>query len=203
MTLTATTPRRRSFSGLTLVAASVALMWSIEIVDLVAGDLDAYGIRPRDTDGLTGIFAAPFLHGGFAHLIGNTLPFLTLGGLIALGGLLRVAAVSAIVVVTSGLGVWLIGEPGSLHIGTSGLVFGYAAYLIARGLLTRDLFHLTIAVVVMLLYGTTLLFGLLPALGISWQGHLFGAIGGLLAARWLDRRRSRRMDVQPFGTRPI
>ena len=203
MSVTAATPHRSSFGGLTLVAVSVALMWSIEIVDLVAGDLDAYGIRPRDGDGLTGIFAAPFLHGGFFHLIGNTLPFLTLGGLIALGGLLRIAAVSVIVLVTSGLGVWLTGEPGSLHIGASGLVFGYAAYLIARGLFTRDLFHLSIAVVVMFLYGTTLLFGLLPALGISWQGHLFGMVGGVLAARWLDRPRSRRTEeVQPFGTRP-
>ena len=199
----ATTPYRSSFGGLTLVAVSVALMWSIEVVDLVAGDLDAYGIRPRDTDALSGILAAPFLHGSFFHLIGNTLPFLTLGGLIALGGLLRIAAVSVIVAVTSGLGVWLTGDPGSLHIGASGLVFGYAAYLIARGLFTRDLFHLSIAVVVMFLYGTTLLFGVLPALGISWQGHLFGGIGGLLAARWLDRRRSRPVDVHPFGTRPI
>ena len=199
---TVASPRPSAFSGLTLVAASVVLMWVVEVVDLVAGDLDAYGIRPRDADGLIGIFAAPFLHGGFVHLVGNTLPFLTLGGLIALGGLLRVAAVSAIVTVISGLGVWLIGEPGSLHIGASGLVFGYAAYLIARGAFTRDLLHLTIAVVVMFVYGTTLLLGLVPALGISWQGHLFGAIGGLLAARWLDRRRSRRVDLQ-LGTRPL
>ena len=196
MSLTSASPRR-SLSGLVLVAASVVLMWSIEVVDLVAGDLDAYGIRPRDTDALSGIFAAPFLHGGFVHLVGNTLPLLTLGGLIALGGLLRIAAVSAIVAVTSGLGVWLIGEPGTLHIGASGLVFGYAAYLVARGLLTRDLFHLSVAVVVIVLYGTTLLLGLLPALGISWQGHLFGAVGGVLAARWLDRRR--RADAHEFG----
>ena len=203
VSLTADTSRPAGLGGLTLVAASVGVMWAVEVVDLVAGDLDAYGIRPRDADGLVGIFAAPFLHGGFVHLVGNTLPFLMLGGLIALGGLLRVAAVSAIIVVTSGLGVWLTADAGSLHIGASGLVFGYAAYLIARGAFTRDLFHLTIAVVVMFVYGTTLLFGLLPALGISWQGHLFGAIGGVLAARWLDRRGSRRTDVRAFGARSI
>jgi len=190
MSVERTTPRAPMLNGLRLIAASVALMWVVEIVDLAAGDLDGYGIRPRDADGLVGILAAPFLHGGFAHLVGNTLPFLVLGGLVALGGLLRVAAVSAIVIVASGVGVWLTADSGSLHIGASGLVFGYAAYLIARGAITRDLIHVAVALVVIVVYGTTLLFGLLPGLGISWQGHLFGAAGGALAARWLDRRSS-------------
>ena len=175
----------RHSSGLRLIVAICALMWAVEIVDLVAGDLDAYGIRPRDAGGLAGILTAPFLHDGFAHLVGNTLPFLVLGALIALGGLLRVAAVTAIVAAAGGLGVWLTASPGTVHVGASGLVFGYAAYLIARAALSRDLLHLTVALAVIALYGSTLLLGLVPTFGVSWQGHIFGGLGGLLAARVL------------------
>src|ERR671933_2152952 len=95
-------------SGLLLVAAMSALMWVVEVIDQIAGgDLDRYGIEPHDPDGLIGIVTAPFLHAGFGHLIGNTVPFLVLGAMIALSGLLRVAATTAIVAVVSGLGTWL------------------------------------------------------------------------------------------------
>jgi membrane associated rhomboid family serine protease len=173
--------------GLALVAGMAALMWAVEVVDLVAGDLDSAGIRPRDPDGLAGIALSPFLHGGFAHLLGNTVPFVVLGAVIALGGLARVAAVTAIVAVVGGLGTWLVAPAGTVHIGASGLVFGFAAYLVARGAYTRRGLHLAAAVTVLAVYGTTLLFGLVPTPGISWQGHLFGAIGGVLAARVLHR----------------
>jgi membrane associated rhomboid family serine protease len=163
------------------------LMWLVEVVDLVAGDLDAAGIRPRDPDGLSGIVAAPFLHGGFAHLLGNTIPFLILGAAIALSGLARVAAVTAIVAVVGGLGTWLTAPEGTIHIGASGLVFGFAAYLVARGAYSRRGWHLAAGLVVLAIYGTTLLVGLVPTPGISWQGHLFGAVGGVVAARALHR----------------
>jgi membrane associated rhomboid family serine protease len=174
--------------GLVLVGAMAALMWAVEIVDVVAGDLDSGGIQPRDPDGLPGIAFAPFLHGGFGHLIGNTLPFLVLGGAIALGGLVRTASVVAIVALVGGLGTWLVGPADTNHIGASGLVFGFAAYLVARGVFSRRLVHLAVGLVVLAVYGTTLLFGLVPHPGISWQGHLFGAVGGVVAARALDRR---------------
>jgi membrane associated rhomboid family serine protease len=176
-------------SGLLLVAALVVLMWSVEIADLVAGDLDSHGIRPRDLDGLPGIVMAPFLHAGFGHLIANTVPFLTLGAALALGGLRRVVAVSACVAVVGGLGTWLTGPEESVHIGASGLVFGYATYLIARGVFSRRLLDLAVGGVVLLVYGTTLLIGVVPVPGVSWQGHLFGGIGGLLAARIARRAR--------------
>jgi membrane associated rhomboid family serine protease len=163
----------------------VALMWLVEVVDLVAGDIDSAGIRPRDTDGLVGIFLAPFLHGNFAHLLGNTVPFLILGTVIALSGLARVAVVAAIVAVVGGLGTWLIAPAGTVHIGASGLVFGFAAYLVARGAYSRRALHVGIGLLVLALYGTTLAFGLVPTPGISWQGHLFGAVGGIVAARVL------------------
>jgi membrane associated rhomboid family serine protease len=195
--------RSTRLNGLLLVAATAALMWAVEIVDLVAGDLDAHGIRPRDADGLVGILTAPFLHDGALHLVGNTVPLLVLGGLIALGGLLRVAAVSAIVAAVSGLGVWLTAPAGTVHIGASGLVFGYAAYLIARGLFSRNLLHLAAAAAVVVVYGTTLLFGLVPTLGVSWQGHLFGALGGVIAARALHRGGARPGATRAAGSRRV
>ena len=181
---------RRARAGLWLLVAAAVLMWLVEVADLVAGGrLDAYGIAPRDPDGLAGVLAAPLLHGGFAHLVGNTLPFLALGAVIALSGAARLLAVTAVIVLVGGLGTWLAAPAGTVHIGASGVVFGYAAYLIARGLTSRRPLQLAVGIVVLLLWGTTLLQGLVPQAGVSWQGHLFGALGGVLAARLLDRRR--------------
>lgn len=163
-------------------------MWISEVIDLAVGRLDELGIEPRSVDGLSGVVLAPFLHAGFGHLMANTVPFLVMGGLIALSGLRRVLAVTVIVALVSGLGTWLVAPPSSLHVGASGVVFGYAAYLVARGLFDRRLVYLATGFLVALVYGTTLLLGLLPREGISWQGHLFGAFGGLVAARVLARR---------------
>jgi membrane associated rhomboid family serine protease len=179
--------RGSRFAGFVLVAALVAVMWVVEIVDLFAGDLDSAGIRPRDPEGLVGVALAPVLHGGFGHLASNTVPFLILGAMIALSGLMRVAAVIAIVAVVGGLGTWLTAPAATVHIGASGLVFGFATYLIARGIFSRRALHLAAGLIVLVIYGSTLLFGLVPTPGISWQGHLFGAVGGVIAARLLDR----------------
>jgi membrane associated rhomboid family serine protease len=181
---------RRGPSGIAVVAAMAALMWVLELLDAVlGGDLDRHGIEPRDADGLVGIVTAPFLHAGFGHLIANTIPFLILGAVIAIGGALRVASVTAIVAVVGGLGTWLTGSGGSVHIGASGLVFGYAAYLIVRFWYSRSLLHLGAGIAVLVVWGGSLLVSLLPSPGISWQGHLFGAAGGVVAARMLHRRR--------------
>jgi len=173
--------------GLVLVAALAAVMWLVEVVDLVAGDLDSAGIRPRDPEGLVGVVVSPFLHGSFGHLIGNTVPFLLLGAGVALGGLVRVALVTGIVGLVAGLGTWVTAGSDTVHIGASGIVFGLATYLVGRGLFTRRPLHLLGALVVIVVYGSTLLFGLVPTPGVSWQAHLFGAIGGLVAARALHR----------------
>src|SRR3954447_25202339 len=127
--------------GFIAVATMAAVMWAVEVVDLIGGDLDSAGIRPRDPDGLPGIVAAPFLHGSFGHLIGNTIPFVVLGVAIALGGLVRVLSVTAIVALVGGLGTWLTAPGGSITIGASGLVFGFAAYLVARGAYSRMPLH--------------------------------------------------------------
>jgi membrane associated rhomboid family serine protease len=182
-------------AGFLLVVALVAVMWAVEVIDLVAGDLDAAGIRPRDPEGLVGVVLSPFLHGGFGHLIANTIPFAVLGAGIALGGLVRVATVAAVVTVVGGLGTWLTAPDGTIHIGASGLVFGFASYLVARGAYSRRALHLAGGLVVLALYGSTLLLGLVPTPGVSWQGHLFGAVGGVLAARVLHQRNAERATI--------
>lgn len=180
--------RRRGFD---VIGLMVALMWVVEVIDtLDRHRLDRYGIQPRDGSGLLGILFAPFLHVGFGHLISNTLPFVAMGAAIALGGAARVLVVTAIVGASSGLGTWLTAPAGTVHLGASGLVFGYGTYLLARAVFDRSLASLGIAAVVGVLWGGALLGGLLPKDGISWQAHLFGAIGGVLAARFLARPRS-------------
>jgi membrane associated rhomboid family serine protease len=185
--------RDRRFDGVVLLLAIVALMWVLEVVDVLADhSLDQYGIEPRDEDGLVGIVAAPFLHVGFGHLAANTVPFLAMGVVIALQGVGRLLAVTAIVALVSGLGTWLVASGSSVHLGASGLVFGYATYLMSRGVFNRDAVEVVIGVVVVGVWGTALLGGVVPQGGISWQGHLFGAVGGVIAARVLARERQPR-----------
>lgn len=176
--------------GLMPVVVMVAIMWVVEVVDTIAnGRLDQQGIEPRQLSGLDGIVFAPFLHSGFGHLIANTVPFVLLGGAIALGATQRFLKVTLIVAVICGFGTWLTGPDNTIHIGASGLVFGFLTYLMARGIFARNVWYLLGGVVTFMVYGGVL-WGLLPAPGISWQGHLFGAVGGVVAARVLHRRRT-------------
>jgi membrane associated rhomboid family serine protease len=176
------------FGPLVLVAGMLAVMWGLEIIDLLPGtNLDRWGIRPRTARGLVGVPAAPFLHSGLSHLVANTLPFALLGAFIAIGDAKRFVEVTAIVALTSGLGTWLFAAPGTIHIGASGLVFGYLTYLVARGFFAGKPLWILGGVVVLLLYGG-ILWGLLPRPGISFTGHLFGAIGGIVAAWYVHGR---------------
>jgi membrane associated rhomboid family serine protease len=180
----------RRLGGFQVVAGMVALMWVLEVIDVIADHrLDRLGIEPHEADGLIGIVTAPFLHAGFGHLISNTLPFATMGIVIAFQGAARVLAVTALVALVSGVGTWLLGTEGTTHIGASGVVFGYATYLVARGFFNRDALELAIAAGVAVVWGGALLGGLLPEEGISWQSHVFGAIGGVIAAQLFSRKR--------------
>ena len=163
-------------------------MWGLEIVDGIT-NVDQYGIQPREPDGLIGIFSAPFLHAGWDHLFSNTIPFVVMGLAIALNGAARVLAVTGIVIVVGGIGTWLVAPENTNHIGASGVVFGYAAYLLVRGFYNRSPVELFMGLLVGALWGSALLSGLVPREGISWQGHLFGGIAGVVAARVLAPRR--------------
>ena len=182
---------RTAQAQLTLLLACVALAWALELVDrlIFDGGLDRFGIRPRTPQGLWGIPAAPLLHGGWAHLAANTLPFVVLGWLVMLRRMRDFLLVTVVVVLVGGLGVWLIGAPNTIHIGASGLIFGYVGYVLARGYFERSIGSVLLAGVVAVVYGGAL-FGLLPGQpGISWEGHLAGFASGVGSGRLLTSRR--------------
>jgi len=187
---TSADPTRGWVRAAGVVAAFVALLWVIEIVDAVtAGDLDRYGIEPRSEDGLVGVAVAPLLHSGWTHLEANSVPLLVLGLIVAVVSTARFFGVIAWTWVVSGFGVWLVAPSNSVTVGASGLVFGLLAYLLVVGFLERRAIGILVSVGVFLLYGGVLL-GVLPGQpGVSWQGHLFGAVGGVLAAYHLANRR--------------
>jgi membrane associated rhomboid family serine protease len=179
-----TRPRGESMPLLLPVLVLLAVLGVEEAIDSVFGaDLDRFGIRPREVDGVDGIVLAPFLHQGFGHLLANTVPFLVMGAVVCLEGARRFFAVTAVIVVVAGVGTWLSGPSHSVHIGASGIVFGYLTYLMTRGVFSRRLGYLAGGLVVFLVYGS-ILWGLLPSPGVSWQGHFFGAVGGITAA-WI------------------
>jgi len=191
-------PRRsRPLVAAQVIAVFVVLLYVVELVDtLDRNRLDGYGIRPREVDGLDGIVFAPLLHHGWGHLVANTVPLLVFGFLILLAGVARWAAVTAVVWLVGGVGTWLTGQPHSLHLGASVLAFGWLVYLLLRGIFARDASQIALGAILLFMYGG-ILYGVLPGQpGISWQGHLFGALGGALAAYWFgasDRLRRRRL----------
>lgn len=171
------------------VVTPLALMWVVELVDqlLPRPGLDAYGIRPHIEDGIWGILFAPFLHRGFAHLAANTVPLLIFGTLVLTRGTGAFLRVSIGVIVLGGLGVWLFGRPGTVHLGASGLVFGYLGYLMTVGWFERHLGWIALSIGIALLYGGVLR-GVFPGTpGISWEGHLSGYLAGCAMARWSVR----------------
>jgi membrane associated rhomboid family serine protease len=176
--------------GLVALAGIVAFMWLLEVVNtLDSNRLDHDGIWARSFGHLWGIFTAPFLHVSFAHLIANTIPFVFMGVIIALHGAKRLALVTLIVIVVGGLGTWLIAPSHSITVGASGVVFGYAAYLLVRGLFDRSALEVLVGIVVGVVWGGALLSSLVPHYGVSWQGHVCGAVGGVVAAYLLRRER--------------
>jgi len=177
-------------SHIYVLGGIILFMWLLEVVDQVifGTRLDALGVRPWSVNGLGGIVLAPFLHVGFPHLIANTIPFLVLGWLVMIKQIRDFVLVTLIVIVVSGMGIWLFGSPRSVHLGASSLIFGYFGFLLLRGYFERSPHAIFFSVIVGVLYGG-LLWGVLPqANGISWQGHLFGFIGGGLAAYWMADR---------------
>jgi len=184
-----TARRAALFEGAAVIGVLLGVMWLVEIVNKIDGQgLSADGIYPRTLSGLPGILSAPFLHAGFGHLIGNTIPFIVLGLIVAAAGARRVIEVTVIVILVAGLGTWLTAGSHTNTVGASGVVFGYAGYVIARGFFSRSIVALAAGVVVALMFGGALAADLIPKTGISWQDHLFGGLGGILAARVLDGR---------------
>lgn len=179
---------------LSIIGGFVLLLWALEIVDqlLFSGALDSFGVRPRTVSGLWGILWAPFLHGGFQHLLANTGPILILGSIVMLSRPLRdFFTVTFLVILIGGIGTWLIGPRFSVHLGASGLIFGYFGFLLLSAYFERSCRSIVLAMVVLLLY-SGIIWGVLPqGGGISWQTHLFGFIGGGVAAYVVGQQEDR------------
>lgn len=175
-----------------IIGVLITIIWMLEIVDqlLLQHRLNRLGIVPRTQIGLRGILFAPLLHGTWNHLIANTLPFAVLGWFTLLHGVTEFTIATAVIWLVSGLGIWLFAAPNTIHIGASGIIFGYFGFLLSRSYFEQELLSAAVSVVVALLYGP-LIWGVLPSRrrGISWQGHLFGFAGGILTARYLPELR--------------
>ncbi len=167
------------------IAGIVILFWIIEIINMVMDyKLGTYGIKPRSLIGLRGIIFSPFIHHGIYHLVANTIPFIILGSFIIIRGIDDFFQLSLLIMVVGGAGVWIFGRS-ALHVGASGLIFGYFGFLVAAGWFEKKLLSILISIVVIFLYGG-LIFGVLPSRPfISWEGHLFGLLAGIAGARLL------------------
>ncbi|MFZ4847647.1 MAG: rhomboid family intramembrane serine protease [Caldilinea sp.] len=176
-----------------ILGTLVVGLYLIELTDwlVLDGALDGWGIQPRTLGGLQAIVVAPWLHAGFGHLFANTIPLLVLGWFVMVRQINDFFWVVLVSLLTSGAGIWLLGGEASIHLGSSGVIFGLFGYLLARGYRERTLVALGIAAAALLFYGG-MLWGLLPLHPeVSWQGHLFGFLGGASLA-WHPQRSQRR-----------
>lgn len=176
--------RRRLLRHAAILGGVVATLWIVELLDWLwlRGALDGFGIQPRTWSGLQAIVIAPWLHAGFGHLLANTIPFVVLGWFVMVRRTTDFFIVTLASLLASGAGIWLFGGASSIHLGASGVVFGFLGYLLARGYYERSVVAVAMAALAFFLYGG-MLWGMLPLQqGISWQGHLFGFVGGVLVA---------------------
>lgn len=164
------------------------LLVAVQAVNMLTGYwLVSFGLVPRSIEGLRGVVLAPFIHGSVAHLLGNLLPFMVLSWLVATEGVRRYAWVVGLVSLAGGLLVWLFGRT-SLHVGASGLIFGLWTYLLARAWYQRSVASLLLALIALVGY-SGLIYGFLPAAGVSFESHIAGALAGVGVA-WLMHSRT-------------
>ncbi|TWT84965.1 Rhomboid family protein [Planctomycetes bacterium CA13] len=170
------------------IVVLLLVMWLVRIVDvIIPADLNHFGLQPRTLHGVFGVGLMPFLHAGFGHLISNTIPLAILLGL-TVASRHRAWPIIVTIVIGGGLLLWCFGRTAN-HIGASGLVFGLIAYLITVGIREKQFVSMGVALLVGFLFGSTLIFGVIPSFGstVSWDGHLFGAISGILVGIWTSR----------------
>jgi membrane associated rhomboid family serine protease len=191
--------RRKLLRQGIILGTIVGFLWLLEIVDalLLQGALDGFGIAPRSLLGLPAVLLAPLLHAGFGHLLANTIPFIVLGWLVMWRRTRDLFVVALAAGIAGGLGVWLFGGANTIHLGISGVIFGFLGYLLARGYYERSMGAIGLAVVAFFLYGG-ILWGVLPLQqGVSWQGHLFGFVGGVVAAYVMSGARTTALAAAP------
>ena len=184
-------------NALFVMTGVLIVIWVIQLVN-VADSYHLslhYGIMPRDLGSLPYILTAPFLHVSWTHIEGNSGPLFIFGFLAAYRGLAKFAAVTALVIVTSGLAAWFFGSPGSVGVGASGVVFGYFGYIMVRGIFDRHAIDVLVGAVMALCFAYQFAV-LLPHQGIGWQAHVGGLAGGILSG-WLFRDRRAARAVKP------
>ncbi len=188
--------QQRIKPALIVVGSLAALMLILQVINwMTSYRLDEFGIQPRDWSGLWGVLAGPVLHGSWAHFLSNLVPLAVLGTVIALWGIRQFIAVTVLVWLVSGIGVWLVAPADTITVGASGLVFGWLAFLIARGIFSRSWLQIVVGVLFLALWGGLFWTGIVSVavaditgvVTVSWQAHLFGALGGLLAAFLVGR----------------
>ena len=173
-----------------ILGAALSLSWLAFAATVISGGaLLTFGVIPRTITGLRGILFAPFLHGSLNHIVANSIPFVILGWLVMLRDARHFIPVTLYSMLGSGLLAWLLGAPRSVHIGASGVIFGYLGFLMLSGWFARSLGSIALSVVVTLVWGGIVV-GVVPGeAGISWQAHLGGFVGGVAAARAFRVRR--------------
>jgi membrane associated rhomboid family serine protease len=171
-----------------VLGGTLAVFWIVFLVNtILGGSLLVFGVIPRTIIGLRGILFAPFLHANLNHIVANTIPFVVLGWMVMLRDQRHFIPVTVAAMIGSGLTAWLLGAPGSVHIGASGVIFGYLGFLMLSGWYARSFLSILISLVVTLVWGSLVL-GMMPGTpGISWQAHIGGFLGGVLAARKFRR----------------
>ena len=208
MSVSAPPPRRppvrrgqTQLEGLVVLAGVVAIMWIVEAVNSLDSNAlsKSDGIYARNVGHIWAIFTAPFLHFSWQHLIANTVPFVFMGVIIAVQGARKFLLVTLIIIVIGGIGTWLIAPSGTDTAGASGVVFGYATYLVTRGFFDRSALELFTGGVVGVVWGGALLSSIVPHYGISWQGHACGAIAGVIAAYLVRRERPAKPGSGPMS----
>lgn len=190
--------------NLRILLALVAVGWAVEIIDLIPFfELDSFGVRPREIKGLIGIPLMPFLHGDFSHLLSNTFPFIVLGWIVLKAERKKFILVSIIIILLGGLGTWLFGREHTIHIGASGLVYGYFGYVITRAFMERNFIWITTGLLVAFFYGS-LIFGALPVQDqtISWEGHLFGMLAGGWYG-WIRSKKAKELAIKKEEEDPV
>ena len=182
----------------TVLGGTLAIFWAVFVVNfLLGGALLGLGVIPRTTVGLRGILFAPFLHASLDHIVANSIPFLVLGWMVMLRDERHFIPVTLAGMFGSALVSWLFGAPGSVHIGASGVIFGYLGFLMLSGWYSRSFGSIVLSVIVTVVWGG-LVFGMMPGTpGISWQAHVGGFLGGVLAARAFRVRRASDFTTAP------
>lgn len=183
--------RRKFLGSLIVPLIIVALMWAVKIVEVSLGlNLSRWGVTPHSLEGLVGVFTLPFLHANWEHLLSNSVPILVLGTALYYCYPTLANRVLLITWLGSGLLTWCIGNPESTHIGASALVYGLNLFLIASGFIRGNRLLIVVSLIMVFLYGG-FLWDMIPSIAIpqniSWEGHLSGAIIGVLLAVFLRK----------------